>query len=449
MSNWTKFILLITSLACALSIAVAVKTSILEQETYQKYVAVKRVLTQENFELRERLEASDKAVLELESQLQDISERFNQTNQMYAEVNERYKTALSEKDRLNEQLNTLAREKISLEGRLREVESDIFVGRLLKGKAALELKIKSLQDRLSSQELDRKELLVEKADLKARLQSLIEAKQETEEMLSENQGISDTLSQDLAREKKNRLRLAEKLEKEKTESDYLQSRMHDLNRAHALLENKLAMTEDKLAMTEENRNRLTGKVGELNSTLEQKLEEIKGLKSVLAQLETRLASMKDRLKKSEENKSQLAGRVSELDSSLKERLEEIEGLRLLLTRRKEVAVSSPESQVSVELAPIVVRAAPYSTKPASLGLVEPDLPRGKILTVNKEYEFVVIDLGEEDGIKAGMPFTVYRGDKEIGRVEILEVHPGISAADIKSLSKRKSIRTNDIVVLSK
>lgn len=56
--------------------------------------------------------------------------------------------------------------------------------------------------------------------------------------------------------------------------------------------------------------------------------------------------------------------------------------------------------------------------------------KGKVLSVNKQYDFVVIDLGQQDGISKGMIFDVYRGKKQIGKVQIETVRKSISAAAV-------------------
>jgi len=55
---------------------------------------------------------------------------------------------------------------------------------------------------------------------------------------------------------------------------------------------------------------------------------------------------------------------------------------------------------------------------------------GKILEVNDEYGFVVVDLGKDDNINLGDILSVYRNDKFIGRAQVEKVKEEISAAAI-------------------
>jgi len=56
---------------------------------------------------------------------------------------------------------------------------------------------------------------------------------------------------------------------------------------------------------------------------------------------------------------------------------------------------------------------------------------GRVMAVNKENNFVIIDIGEESGVKVGDAFRVYRGDKPIANIEAIQVRRNIAACDIK------------------
>ena len=108
----------------------------------------------------------------------------------------------------------------------------------------------------------------------------------------------------------------------------------------------------------------------------------------------------------------------------------------------------------VELPPIMVNAASPSASSSAIrgGLTTvrtKTFLEGRILTVNNKHKFVIINLGQEDGVKPGMSFSVYRGSKDMGRIEVLEVHPGISAADIMAVRGKASFRPDDVVKVSR
>jgi len=84
----------------------------------------------------------------------------------------------------------------------------------------------------------------------------------------------------------------------------------------------------------------------------------------------------------------------------------------------------------VELPAIVVRSAASAEK-AKAQIQE--FP-GKILAVNLESNFVVIDLGSSSGVKVGDLFGVYRDTKSIGTISVIQTRASISACDIKKMS---------------
>ena len=415
-------------LVCALSVIAAVKACFLEQSTYQRYLEIKQALAEESLRLTEKLQTSAKVISSLKLELQDMAGKFERANRQYGELDQKHKMLISEKDKLNVELTNLVREKLILEGKIGQLKSDLFVGQVLKERASLRLQVTRIEQKLSQQELEVKKLAAEKADLKVDLQAMAGEYRETEEKAEEMLEVSDALSQELAREKKNRRKGVEKLDREKTEGKYLQSRINGLTREKAGLEHKLALVDKRLEKSEVDKIRLADKVVELNSSLRERMDEIEGLKLVLSSLENRVAILDDKLRKSETDKARLAKRTARVGAS-----EDI-----------------------VELSPIIVKAASSlgragaeSIEPADLTKPGTDFPQGRVLTVNNEYEFVVINLGQKDGMEAGMPMTVYRSGKEIGKLEILEAHPRISAADIKPVSgrKKRDIRIDDVVVL--
>ena len=64
---------------------------------------------------------------------------------------------------------------------------------------------------------------------------------------------------------------------------------------------------------------------------------------------------------------------------------------------------------------------------------------GKIVVVNKEFNFVVINLGSKDNVMVGDEFSVSRDGKPIGDIKIEKVHEAMSAAgfgpELKDLIK--------------
>ncbi len=71
---------------------------------------------------------------------------------------------------------------------------------------------------------------------------------------------------------------------------------------------------------------------------------------------------------------------------------------------------------------------------------------GKILTVNKEFNFVIINLGKKDNLKKGMVFLVYRENKLIGKIEVEETFKDMSSCLILPWITKEEFRRDDGVL---
>ncbi len=100
----------------------------------------------------------------------------------------------------------------------------------------------------------------------------------------------------------------------------------------------------------------------------------------------------------------------------------------LATQIEELAVKLPKS---MELEKIVIK--------TSTGL------KGKILSYDKNNNFVVTDLGSQNNLKLGDILSVYRDDVFVGRVQIEKFEGTSSAAVVLSPWKNIEFKENDVV----
>ncbi len=77
-------------------------------------------------------------------------------------------------------------------------------------------------------------------------------------------------------------------------------------------------------------------------------------------------------------------------------------------------------------------------------VVTPKDIEGKVLVVNKEFGFVVVNIGEKDGVRVGTMLNVYRDSKQVGKVQVDKVYPAMSGASILPETKG-ALKENDIV----
>jgi prefoldin subunit 5 len=70
---------------------------------------------------------------------------------------------------------------------------------------------------------------------------------------------------------------------------------------------------------------------------------------------------------------------------------------------------------------------------------------GRILAVNPDWNFVVIDVGQNHGVFEKVPMMVHRDGALIGKVMISSVEPSISIADIMGEWKQTEFHEGDLV----
>src|SRR6266849_323145 len=68
---------------------------------------------------------------------------------------------------------------------------------------------------------------------------------------------------------------------------------------------------------------------------------------------------------------------------------------------------------------------------------QPSLMDGSVLSVKDEWSFVVANIGEQHGVKIGMPLRVMRGDQKIATLRVVDVRQRICGAVIEDSGKEK------------
>ncbi len=227
--------------------------------------------------------------------------------------------------------------------------------------------------------------------------------------------------------------LANELNKALQESKSLKDRLEVAERDLERITSEKGEIQRKLQLLSREREELLER---LNS-FQQLQEEVKLVKSENKSLRERLTTLQDseveidNLRKENQN---LRQRIEEVKSLLKERI-----IKAGYAKEREPEVDEvAKASGSVDLPPIIVSSSSISPR------VElPYALEGKILNVNREHEFVVIDLGRNKGLKQNMVFQVLRDAESIGEVKVIQVREEISACDI--IRSLRPFRLGDIV----
>jgi len=162
----------------------------------------------------------------------------------------------------------------------------------------------------------------------------------------------------------------------------------------------------------------------LTKDVEQLRGDRKGLTSELAEMKGQEEILQAKVKDLEAAKSALETKVMELTQQPTVELDKI-------------VVSSPgggEPIVPVSLS------SPSADAGAPRGSQE-----GQVVVVNREYDFVVMNLGRNQGVAIGQELQVVRGTEVLGRVKIEKVYDELSAAAIMPNSEKDRMHEGDVV----
>ncbi|MDD5561206.1 MAG: hypothetical protein PHT50_03630 [Candidatus Omnitrophica bacterium] len=246
---------------------------------------------------------------------------------------------------------------------------------------------------------------------------------------------------------------------ERLKAEKLQSQVDELTARERVLEDKLEASNKNVAelisKLQESKDRIASIGEELNKEKSTRQDALKELEQIKTEIEQQKFSRQDL-------ESKLGKALAE-GNKLKEQLQ-------IINRQKdelEVKLKDLESaSAGVELGKVVVNSEsvePYregnaseakktdSSSPVSLkdkkqeGLSKNNLLEGRITVVNKEYNFVVINLGEKEGLNKGDQFSVYHEGKMIGDITVEKVHESMSAAGFAA-DLKNTIKENDIVI---
>lgn len=174
-----------------------------------------------------------------------------------------------------------------------------------------------------------------------------------------------------------------------------------------------------------------------NTTLQEKLTrtegDLKSTKDKLAEAET---SASDATQKLAEINKDLQGRTAkELVATLEKNKEQ---MKLLDDRDKTLEFENKTIVAEVErLRDLEARRA-NGTAPLDLS--------GKVVAINRAWNFVVLDVGLDNKLVEGVDLTVYRGNQLIGKIRTVEVDNKTAIADVLPDWTKAEIQVGDQVL---
>ncbi|MDD5729987.1 MAG: hypothetical protein PHN57_02545 [Candidatus Omnitrophica bacterium] len=321
----------------------------------------------ENFRsLDDKKRAVEADLAKLKDEKDELQKKFDTVSQerekLVAELQAKTQSAAAAMQAATEEAKKPAVPSVNSSG------EDTYWAGILKAKTELEVQLNNARAELKNMQINNEQLNREKSGLELDIKNFTRQGDELKQQSDYYQKLMDSLSQELVRERNNKIQIENNSKAIKNENYTLRRQLRGLSERKIDLERKLADLQVKSRSLEDNYNKL-------QSLLKDKLNQI------------------DELSK-------------QADFGRKGKLAEEE--------------SKPVSE-SVELPPIVVH--PQQQGSASEG----NSQKGEVLLVNKENNFVVVNLGDNSGLKVGDILQVTREDKSIASVEVIQIRRNFSA----------------------
>lgn len=249
------------------------------------------------------------------------------------------------------------------------------------------------------------------------------------------------------------------LQKEKVTNATLQKELEEVKLKQKVVEKNLEDSKKSLAESDKKLKETQLRIEALASELEvekgakeEALKTLDQLKSDLAKqnelktgLETKLTQTREGMRELEKQVGELTGKKEELEKKIQE-LENVAQQAQAQAQNKGVdlgtVVVGPEDTAKAAAAPKEGEDTPQPV----LRKAKNSGQEGKVLVINKDYNFIVINMGSKDGVNIGDVFSVYHGNKYLGDVKVEKIHDSMSAAELLSPEIKNKIREGDKVL---
>ena len=349
----------------------------------------KNELKSENMSLSKQLDKVQGNLRSNEDKISSLNRDLERLSSEKADLESRYDLVIKAKNELQEKLKSQAQAAPQAvwpaqpQIQAMPQTSDAYWAEILKEKADLEMQLDKLRSEFKSVQLNNEQLQREKDTLELNVNNLTQNLDNLNREIGYNKKLMDSIAQELVRERNDKIQIQDSYGALKRQNAVLLRKLDTLTKRKSELEKQTFSLQDEKDIIERRFN-------EMQAMLTDKLAQV---------------------------------------NSLKEQLENISsGAQAGESAEKKERESKETKDSSVELPPIVVRPAQVKAKGQESSA---DSLMGQVLAINKENNFVIVDLGEDTGIKPGDTIGVYRGSERIGTVEVVKTSKSVSACDIK------------------
>jgi archaellum component FlaC len=216
------------------------------------------------------------------------------------------------------------------------------------------------------------------------------------------------------------------------ERDDVKGQLEDIQKSKTRIEDELARSRTELSAIQEKFSKAASEREALAKSVDDRQKEIDRISKDLTQAQA--------------ERKEFAAQLEELSSerdAMQQQLADLEQAKSDL----ESKVLQLSDKPTVELDKIVVTNDPLAAAGSALpaGVIAAGPMNGQVVVINREYDFIVMNLGKKQGLAIGQEFQVVRGDEVLGRVKVEKIYDELSAAAILPDSRKDTIREGDQV----
>lgn len=241
------------------------------------------------------------------------------------------------------------------------------------------------------------------------------------------------------------------LQNEKQTSSRLLQEKEDLQRSEKSAKKEIARLNEQIEELKTERDQRQARIQEYEAVIAKAKEDLDTEKTAKEEALSEIAKSKEELASLKSAKEAVESELKTVQSSLGELKGQLATIQKAKEEESKKAVSSKskdqESKTQdVQLEKIVIASSDAAGPAGSQGASQAKALEGKVLVVNKDYDFVVVNLGQKDDINLADTLEVFRNDKKIGEMKIEEVRDAMSVATPSTKDIMRQIKEEDKVV---
>jgi myosin heavy subunit len=239
----------------------------------------------------------------------------------------------------------------------------------------------------------------------------------------------------LQRQERSRVQAkALELQQALSQNEELRAKLDDIEQAKSAIEQQVTRLQEELTRAKDDLASATSTHQTLTQSVEDREKEITRLNEELTQAKS----------ESSQTKNQVSVLQNERDT-MKRQLTDLEKAKNEL-ESKVIELSS--ARPTIELDKVIVGTEltiPMAGQADVLPVGTLGSSDGQVVVINREYDFIVMNLGKNQGLTVGQEFQIVRDNQVLGRVKVEKVYDELSAAAILPNSQKDSIREGDVV----